>query len=297
MRDLIREYTSYLRIEKGLAQNTLLSYGRDLARLRRWAEVCGREVQDLSRVEMAGWSRWLNNQGLSPHSIARAISAARGLYSYLLRDGFVTEDPMSGVDTPQKGHTLPTYLTREEVERLLAAVEVDTPEGIRNRTILELLYATGLRVSELTKLQLSAIDRERGLLFCQGKGSKQRYVPIGRSALVWLLRFEQARIMLLCGRSSNFLFVSRSGVPISRQTVWRLLRHYARRAGLQCVSPHSLRHTFATHLIQHGADTRSVQAMLGHSDLGTTQIYTHITSQHLRGTYDIHHPRAKSKNS
>ena len=293
MRDLIREYISFLRVEKGLAGNTLASYGRDLAKLQGWARLHGRELQALGRVEMSNWSKWLIREGLSARTVARSISTARGFFNYLLRDGFIKEDPMSGIGSPQRVQSLPAHLTFEELERLFGAVDVETPESVRDRTILELFYATGLRVSELIKLKVGDIDRERGLLFCQGKGSKQRCVPIGRSALLWLQRYERARATLMQGQPASYiLFVLSGGRPMSRQAIWRMLKRYATSAGISHVSPHTLRHTFATHLMQRGADSRSVQTLLGHSDLATTQLYTHMTAQHLRSAYDRHHPRA-----
>jgi integrase/recombinase XerD len=292
MRDLIREHMAYLRIEKGLSQNSLAGYGRDLEKLREWARACGREVQALSRAEMAGWSRWLNQKGLTPRSVARALSAARGFYSFLLRDGLIAEDPLAGIDAPQSARTLPKVLSCEEIEQLLASVDTSTAEGLRDRAMLELLYATGLRVSELLALKSADLEVERGLLTCQGKGSKQRRVPVGRVALQWLRDYARARRELLAGRASAHLFVTRAGRVLTRQQVWQRLRKYALGAGLRDVSPHVLRHSFATHLIQRGADSRTVQALLGHSDLATTQLYTHMSSQHLRATYDSCHPRA-----
>lgn len=292
MRDLIREYISFLRVEKGLAANSLTSYARDLMKLQGWARTQGRELQDLGRAEMANWSKWLSREGLSARTVARTISTARGFFNYLLRDGFIKEDPMSGIRSPQRVQSLPAHLTVEELERLLGAVEVETPVGVRDRAILELFYATGLRVSELANLKVGDVDRERGLLFCQGKGSKQRCVPVGRSALLWLQRYECARTALTLGQPTPLLFIVSGGRPMSRQMIWRRLRRYATNSGLPHVSPHTLRHTFATHLMQRGADSRSVQTLLGHSDLATTQLYTHMTAQHLRGAYDRHHPRA-----
>ncbi len=292
MRDLIREHMAYLRVEKGLAQNSLASYRRDLEKLCAWARVCGREVEALSRAEMAGWGRWLSQGGLSPRSIARAMSTARGFYNFLLRDGLIKEDPLAGLDAPQSAQRLPTVLTCEEMERLLAAVETGTAEGVRDRALFELLYATGLRVSELVGLKVGDVELERGLLSCQGKGSKQRRVPVGRAALLWLRDYAAARAKLLSGGTSTFLFVTKAGRRLTRQQVWQQLKRYAERANLEHVSPHVLRHSFATHLMQRGADSRSVQALLGHSDLATTQLYTHMSSQHLRATYDLCHPRA-----
>ena len=294
MRDLIRELLDYLRVEKGLAQNTLASYSLDLEKLRRWAEICGKELHALKRADMAHWGRWLEQAGLAPRSVARAISTARGFFTYLLRDGVIREDPMSGLDAPQAPQALPKVLSCAEVEQLLSALDGETPAGLRDRALMELLYATGLRVSELVALKISDIDSERGLLTCQGKGSKQRRVPIGRSALSWLARYLNARRALVTVHGSKYLFVSDAGQALTRHLVWQLVKRSAQRAGIGHISPHTLRHSFATHLMQHGADSRSVQSLLGHSDLATTQVYTHMTSLHLRTTYRRCHPRAGS---
>jgi integrase/recombinase XerD len=295
MRDFISEYMAFLRVEKGLALNSLASYERDLTKLQQWVATCGLSLQTVGRAEMAGWGRWLAGLGLAPRSVARAISSARGLFNFMLRDGLIREDPMAGLDAPQSVRPMPTVLTEQEIERLLAAVVLDSPKGTRDRAMLELLYATGLRVSELISLRLNDIETERGLLTCHGKGSKQRYVPIGRSALDWLRQYRGARASLLAGRTSVYLFVTDAGRPLTRQQVWRLLHELAAGAALPHVSPHVLRHSFATHMMQQGADSRSVQALLGHSDLATTQLYTHMTGQHLRATYDMCHPRATAQ--
>jgi integrase/recombinase XerD len=294
MRDLIREHMDYLRVEKGLAQNSLASYSLDLEKLRRWAEIREKEVHALKRADMALWGRWLDHAGLSPRSVARASSTARGFFTYLLRDGVIREDPMSGLASPQAPRALPKVLSCAEVDQLLSAVNSETPIGIRDRALIELLYATGLRVSELVALKISDIDSARGLLTCQGKGSKQRRVPIGRSALSWLERYLSVRRALFTVHGSKYLFVSDVGHALTRHLVWQLVKRYARLAGMEHISPHVLRHSFATHLMQHGADSRSVQSLLGHSDLATTQIYTHMTSIHLRTTYNQCHPRAGS---
>lgn len=291
-RDLIREHLAYLRVEKGLAANSLISYAHDMERLQQWADACGKQLSELRRGEIASWSRWLSEQGLAPRSVARAVSTVRGFYGFLLRDGLIKEDPLACIETPQAIHAMPKVLDSDEVERLLSAVNIDSPAGVRDRTIIELLYATGLRVSELVALRVGEIDPEQGLLTCKGKGSKHRRVPIGRSALQWLARYQQVRNLLLAERVSTFLFISNSGAGLTRQQVWQSMKQHAKRAGLEDVSPHVLRHSFATHLMQHGADSRSVQALLGHSDLATTQLYTHMTNQHLRATYDFYHPRA-----
>jgi integrase/recombinase XerD len=221
------------------------------------------------------------------------LSAVRGFYRFLLLDGHVKADPTADIMPPQAGQKLPRFLTQEEMERLLQAPDTTTPEGVRDRALMELLYATGLRVSELVSLTISSVDLDTGVLFCTGKGSKQRRVPVGRSALEWLQRHGAARRALLAGRESQRLFVGYLGRPLTRQHVWATLKREAARAGIQGVTPHVLRHSFATHLLEHGADTRSVQAMLGHSDLATTQIYTHVTSERIRSVYERHHPRSK----
>ena len=292
-RDLIREHLLYLQVEKGLAGNSVVSYRRDLARLKAHAESCGRGPQALDKAELKRFVMSLTREGLSPRSVSRMISSVRGFYRYLLLDGHIKSDPTSDLVSPQAGQKLPRFLTQEEVERLIEAPDTTTPAGVRDRAMIELLYATGLRVSELIGLSTSSVDVDRGLLFCTGKGSKQRRVPVGRSALAWLQKYGAARRALLAGRDSQRLFVGHSGRALTRQSFWSALKKHAERAGLRGVSPHVLRHSFATHLLEHGADTRSVQAMLGHSDLATTQIYTHVTGERLRSVYEKFHPRAK----
>lgn len=291
-RNLIGEYFAYLRVEKGLSSNSLENYAHDLNKLREFAQHSERTVQDLSKNELSECFRLLAQTGLSPRSLARTISSVRGFYKFLLRDGFIKDDPMANVQSPQIDKHLPNFLTEEEIGYLLNAPDVNTPEGIRDRSMLELLYATGLRVSELTGLVSTDINLERGLLTCHGKGSKQRFIPIGKSALYWLQEYQRARPALVKKSPVKAFFVGVSGEGLTRQKFWEILRHYTKRLGLDRVSPHTLRHSFATHLMQHGADSRSVQALLGHSDLATTQIYTHLSKEHLRQTYDEFHPRA-----
>ena len=294
-RDLVREYLSFLQVEKGLSKNSVESYRRDLLRLKAEAGRLGREPQALGKEEVTQFVMSLSREGLSPRSVSRALSAARGFYRFLLLDGHIKADPTADICAPQGGQKLPRFLTQEEVERLLAAPDTTTPEGVRDRALVELLYATGLRVSELAALNVASVDVDRGILFCTGKGSKQRRVPIGRSAVEWLQRYQAARRVLLSGRESQRLFVGYLGAPVTRQNVWAMLKRHAAKAQIRGVTPHVLRHSFATHLLEHGADTRSVQAMLGHSDLATTQIYTHVTGERLRTVYERHHPRAKGK--
>jgi integrase/recombinase XerD len=292
-RDLIREYLSFLQVEKGLSKNSLESYRRDLARLKAHAEAAGCEPHLLGKAELTQFFMSLTREGLAPRSVGRALSAVRGFYRFLLLDGHVKADPSADISRPQGGQKLPRFLTQEEIERLLTALDTTTTEGVRDRALVEVLYATGLRVSELVSLSTSSVDVDTGVLFCMGKGSKQRRVPVGRSALEWLQRYQAARRVLLAGRESQRLFVGYLGRPLTRQNVWAMLKRAAEKVGIDGVTPHVLRHSFATHLLEHGADTRSVQAMLGHSDLATTQIYTHVTSERIRSVYEKHHPRAK----
>jgi len=291
-RDLIGEYFAYLSVEKGLSANTLINYAHDLNKLQEFARGIGKSVQLLGKQDLSDCFKTLTRAGLSPRSIARVISSARGFYKFLLRDGFIKDDPLANILAPQVNQHLPRFLTEDEIGQLLDAPDTSTPEGVRDRAMLELLYATGLRVSELTSLAASDINFERGLLTCRGKGSKQRYIPVGRSALSWLEEYKHARRSLLKETSVRAFFVRAGGRPLSRHNFAEILSRYTMRLGFKNVSPHTLRHSFATHLMQHGADSRSVQALLGHSDLATTQIYTHLSKEHLRQTYDSFHPRA-----
>jgi integrase/recombinase XerD len=291
-RDLIGEYFAYLRVERGLSTNTLANYSHDLSKLREFAEKSQKSVENLNKNELSECLKLHTQAGLSPRSVARTISSLRGFYKFLLRDGFIKEDPLAHISAPQQDKHLPRFLTEEEIGSLLNAPDLNTPEGIRDRAMLELLYATGLRVSELTGLVSADINLERGLLSCRGKGSKQRFIPIGKSALSWLEKYVRVRAALAGNRPVKAFFVRSSGAHMTRQDFWGVLRHYTNKLGLDNVSPHTLRHSFATHLMQHGADSRSVQALLGHSDLATTQIYTHLSKEHLRQTYDDFHPRA-----
>jgi integrase/recombinase XerD len=291
-RDLIGEYFAYLRVERGLSVNTLTNYTHDLSKLQEFAKSAGKPPQSLSKHDLSECFRTLTQSGLSPRSVARAISSVRGFYRFLLRDGFIKDDPLANISAPQIDKHLPNFLTEDEVGRLLNAPDTGNPEGIRDRAMLELLYATGLRVSELTGLVATDINIERGLLTCRGKGSKQRYIPVGRSALFWLDEYKRVRRLLLGETSVKAFFVRDGGRPLTRHNFAEILKRYIVKLGFKNVSPHTLRHSFATHLMQHGADSRSVQALLGHSDLATTQIYTHLSKEHLRQTYDNFHPRA-----
>jgi integrase/recombinase XerD len=291
-RDLIKEYLTYIQVEKGLARHTIESYRRDLARLERWANKIGRQVADLTRPDLRKWIAQLSREGLAPSSVARAVSAARGFFRFLMLDGHIKHHPAEDLDTPQKFSYLPKFLTEEEIDRLFATPDISTEKGIRDRAMLELMYAAGLRVSELVGLKQAEVDVHAGVVNCHGKGSKERRVPVGKSAIHWLLQYNAIKAGY--GKSAYPNFFLNRGKPLTRQFAWETIKNYAASVGLEKVSPHTLRHSFATHLLQHGADSRSVQALLGHSDISTTQIYTHITDRHLRSAYDNHHPRARA---
>ncbi|HXD32398.1 MAG TPA: site-specific tyrosine recombinase XerD [Pyrinomonadaceae bacterium] len=294
-RDFVREFLAYIQVEKGLARHTLASYGRDLRRLEQWADKSHRSLLELTRSDLRKWIAQLSREGLAPASVARAVSAARGFFRFLMLDGHLKHQPTEDLDTPQRFAYLPKFLTEEEINRLFAAPDISTAEGIRDRTMFEVMYAAGLRVSELVSLKETDIEINTGLVKCHGKGSKERRVPLGKSALHWLQRY--AAVKASYGRSSSPLLFLQAGRPVTRQFAWARIKQHATTAGLQQVSPHTLRHSFATHLMQHGADSRSVQALLGHSDISTTQIYTHITDRHLRAAYDRYHPRARAASS
>lgn len=291
-RDFIKDHLTYLQVEKGLARHSIDSYRRDLARLERWANKTGKPVADLTRPDLRKWIANLSREGLAPSSVARAVSAARGFFKFLMLDGHIKHHPAEDLDTPQKFAYLPKFLTEDEIDRLFATPDISTAEGIRDRAMLELMYAAGLRVSELVTLKHAEVDVHGGVVNCHGKGSKERRVPVGKSAIHWLQQYEAIKAGYGKSPYPN-LFLHR-GKPLTRQLAWSMIKTYAEKIGLEHVSPHTLRHSFATHLLQHGADSRSVQALLGHSDISTTQIYTHITDRHLRAAYDNHHPRARA---
>lgn len=286
----VRSFLDFCRVEKGLAANSLHSYHFDLQRLS--AQIPRPETA--TSAELAGYVETLYRAGLSARSIARHITTLRNFYSFLAREGTIDRDPTEFLAPPRQWTTLPKYLNREEVERLIAAPRADKPTGLRDRAMLELLYAAGLRVTELCRLELSAVERDLGVLRVTGKGNKQRLVPFGVPAREAMDRYLMGgRGRLLKGRASRYLFVTARGSAMSRQTFWTLIRKYGRKAGIfQNLTPHVVRHSFATHLVEGGADLRSVQIMLGHSDISTTQVYTHVARRRLRETVDQHHPRA-----
>lgn len=292
-RDLVREFLTYLRIERGLSANTIEAYRRDLERVAAWAQAeRQKDLLSLSREDIREFLRWMNEQGLEAKSVARCIVTLRNFFKFLILDGVLKSDPTINLETPRSWQMLPRFLTIEEVNLLLEQPDVTRDIGVRDRAILEILYATGLRASEVIALRLGDVDLDKGVVICLGKGSKERLVPLGRSAIEWVLKYLPIRQRWLGQKTSPWLFISPRGRPLTRQALWKLVARYGRTAGLGRVMPHMLRHTFATHLLEHGADLRSVQMMLGHSDLSTTQVYTYITNERLRQIYDHCHPRA-----
>jgi integrase/recombinase XerD len=291
---LIDDFLHYLTVERGLAKNSVLAYGRDLAKLGRYLKGKGRNPRQVRQGEINEFARRLSGDGLSAKSIARALNAVRMFYRYLVMEKIVAEDPTAQVRGPRTLKSLPRYLTLEEVDLLLAAPDGSKALGVRDAAMVELLYATGLRVSELVSLRVRDLSLEAGYLRCLGKGSKERLVPLGRGAAQRLHAYlDGARPSLLRGGSHPSLFVNNRGARLSRQGFWKILKKHGRAVGLKGkLSPHVLRHSFATHLLERGADLRSVQMMLGHADISTTQIYTHINRERLRKIYRDFHPRA-----
>ena len=290
---LIDRFLDALWLEKGLSPHTRSAYRSDLGHFHAWLQERGLALESAGREVILDHLAWRLEQGYKARSTARLLSGLRGFYRYLLRDGLIGEDPTLQVELPQLGRPLPKSLSEADVEALLAAPELEDPIGLRDRAMLEVLYACGLRVTELVSLTLEQVNLRQGVLRVFGKGSKERLVPLGEEAIVWIERYvREARPLLLDGRPSDVLFPSLRGEQMTRQTFWYRIKHQAKVAGiLKPLSPHTLRHAFATHLLNHGADLRVVQMLLGHSDLSTTQIYTHIARARLQELHAQHHPR------
>ncbi len=291
---LIDTFLDSLWLEKGLSENTLKSYRHDLQAFVDWLFENNQSVAGVSRADINLYLSHRLQKGLKARSTARSLSCLRALYRYMLREKLIENDPTLRVENPKLGRPLPDTLTEMDVEQLLAAPDLETPLGLRDRTMLEVLYACGLRVSELTELRLGQINLRQGVIRILGKGSKERLVPMGEEAINWLTRYlADARGELLKDNlGEDVVFPSNRGVAMTRQTFWHRLRKLAASAGIhKKLSPHTLRHAFATHLLNHGADLRVVQLLLGHSDLSTTQIYTHIAQQRMKELHQQHHPR------
>ena len=289
-------YLTHLTVERRLAANSVDSYARDLALLAEYAAGKGAALDALTRPDLEALVRDLMSQGRSPRSVARAVACYRGFYRFLVIDGRLPTSPADDLRPPRAWKTLPRYLSVEEIDRLIAQPKVETARGLRDRALIELLYATGMRVSELVGLRPGDVNLEACYLTCTGKGDKQRIVPIGDAAADWVRRYlRESRPILLRNRSSPRMFVNArgGGTGLTRVGFWKILKLYALQAGLtRHLSPHTLRHSFATHLLERGADLRAIQMMLGHADLSTTQIYTHVLEQRMRSLYDRFHPRA-----
>lgn len=288
---LAQSFLDYCRVEKGLASNSISSYRKDLERLTATLPVPER---DATAADLTTYLEGFYGAKYSPRSIARHVATIRNFYQFLTAEGTIARDPAEFLAAPKQWSTIPKYLNREEVDRLVAAPVKNTPTDLRDRAMIELLYATGLRVSELCKLEMSAIERGLSLLKVTGKGNKQRIVPFGESAGEAVDKYlAEGRGALLKDRASKYVFVTARGKAMARQTFWLLLRKHGRNAGIfRKLTPHVVRHSFATHLVEGGADLRSVQTMLGHADISTTQVYTHVAQRRLRDTIDRHHPRS-----
>jgi integrase/recombinase XerD len=289
--DILRKFLDFLAVEKGLARNTVESYERDLHKYLLFMK--GKSHDEIMQNDVVSFISHLSSSGIAMPSIARSLAAVRGLHKYLIIDGLARTDPTVNLETPRGWKRLPKTLSTADVDALLVQPNTATPIGLRDKAMLELLYATGLRVSELVGLRLQDINLERGFLIVMGKGSKERAVPMGEVAAAAVRRYlESGRTALLNGSDSDLLFISSKRRGITRQMFWQRIKLYALKAGIgTAISPHTLRHSFATHLLDNGADLRAVQAMLGHSDISTTQIYTHVSMERLRKIHGKYHPR------
>ncbi len=295
MDELIDAFLNYLSVERGLSRNTIISYSQDLRGYVGY--VKSRSINSLSATtknEIVGFMMARKDRGIAANSVARSLAAIRMFYRFLVRERILNTDPSSLVDSPKLWKKIPETLSVNEVETLLAQPNVrDQKQGIRDRAILETLYATGMRVSEAVNLKLDNVNMEVGFLRCVGKGDKERIIPLGKKAIISIKRYlGSSRQILLKNKESEVLFVSRLGRKISRQSLWKLIKRYAKMARIKKpIKPHILRHSFATHLLERGADLRSVQEMLGHASISTTQLYTHINKERLKSIHRMYHPR------
>jgi len=293
-RKLIDNFISYLAAEKRLAANTVDAYARDMGKFIIFIQQRGvAGVMECSRGDLMLFLQTQLQAGLSARSLARLVSSIKAFYYFLVAEGAIDHNPFADLETPKIRMDLPDVLSHEEVNALIAAPDTSKPLGLRDRALFELLYATGLRVSELIQLKLENLNPQAGFIIVIGKGSKERVVPVGEEALAWINKyFINARVQLLNGLASTLLFVNRHGGALSRQGFWKIIRRYCLQAGIaKKISPHTLRHSFATHLLEGGADLRSIQMMLGHADISTTQVYTHIASSSLKRLHERYHPR------
>ena len=281
-------------MERGLSPNTLAAYRADLTALSRWLAERDTPIIRTSRGDLLGFIAWRVEAGARPRSTARQLSSFRRFFRFLVRDGVIRDDPTAQIAMPKIGRSLPKSLSEEEVESLLSAPLVSDPLGHRDRTMLEVLYATGLRVSELVSLKYNQVNLNQGVIRVLGKGNRERLIPLGEEAVRWLQEFiTGARNEILLDRTTDYLFPTRRGDRMTRQAFWHIIKRYARKSSIDKeLSPHTLRHAFATHLLNHGADLRVVQLLLGHADISTTTIYTHVARERLKQLHAQHHPRA-----
>jgi integrase/recombinase XerD len=294
MDQLLDQFLHYLVVEKGLSQNTIQAYSHGLVRfLEHLRRKKIQEVRDIGKIDIQGFLLALRKKDLKAKSVARDLAAIRSFFRFLIQEGILEANPVKNLESPKVAKTLPEILSLMEIEQILEQPNLQTPLGMRDRAMLEMLYATGMRVSELTHLPTHQVNLEGGYVLLYGKGSKERIVPLGSEAMKWVaLYLKGARGTLSKGKESAFLFINRSGKEMSRQMFWKNLKDYARKAGLRKrITPHLLRHSFASHLLERGADLRSVQMMLGHADISTTQIYTHVTGEKLKKVHKRYHPR------
>jgi len=295
MNGLLDSFLEYLSVERGLAKNTIEAYKRDLKSyiyyLRKKNII---DINSSNRAIIVAYLLQMQKSGKASSSISRTCAALRSFYQFLFREHVISEDPTIDLDTPKLEQRLPKVLNTEEVEKLLSQPDITTPLGLRDKSMLELLYATGMRVSELISLSVEDVNLETGFLRCMGKGSKERIIPVGSIALEYLKEYlSSVRKQLLNGKESKKLFFNRQGNPMTRQGFWKIIKKYSKQAGIyKKITPHTLRHSFATHLLENGADLRAVQEMLGHADISTTQRYTHLTQNRIKQVYDKTHPRA-----
>jgi integrase/recombinase XerD len=294
MEQWLDQLLHYLIVERGLSKNTIEAYSHGLSRfLNHLREKGVQEIRDVGKFDVRGFLLALKKENLSAKTIVRNLVAIRTFFRFLVQEGILETNPVEDLESPKVAKTLPEILTLKEIEQLLEQPNLQTPLGMRDRAMLEILYATGMRVSELTHLPTHQVNLEGGYVLLYGKGSKERIVPLGSEAIKWVtLYLKESRGILAKGKESPFLFINRSGKGMSRQGLWKNLKNYTRRAGLRKrITPHLLRHSFASHLLEGGADLRSVQMMLGHADISSTQIYTHVTGERLKKIHQRYHPR------
>ncbi len=291
--ELLKIYCDYLAVEKGLSANSLSSYALDIRKLFDFLDREKKSLIKLKEPELVEFIHLEAQSGLSPRSLARLVSSLKSFFRFLLLENHIKKNPAEGLTSPSLWLTLPRVLSLEEVESLLEKPDLKKPQGIRDRAVLEILYGCGLRVSELVSLELKDVRLAQGFLICRGKGNKERIVPVGRAAARWLKTYLKEVRPQWDRRGSPVIFLTRRGQPFTRQGIWKILKAYGQQAGLRDkIHPHVLRHSFATHLLERGADLRSVQMLLGHSQITTTQIYTHVSRDRLKQIYDRFHPRA-----